>query len=164
MTNHEKQMKSMLNYYQIDVGGGKDEKMTKRDQKKFLDNLNVNYDTHTVNDLLSKIKDKIQDNKPKDEESDDPFFDKLKEGSESDFPSLHDTFPKDMNMPPKGLGFGGVGGESLPFGMNPDIENFINWLSDLLYSADHKVIITEEGGITNIKLEKLKKKRGGRKK
>jgi hypothetical protein len=163
MTNHENKMKSMLNYYQIDMGGSKNEKMTKRDQKKFLDNLNVNFDTHTVNDLLSKIKDKIQDNKPQDEESDDPFFDKLKEGSESDF--FRDTSHyTDMNMPPKGLGFGGFGGGNLPFGMNPDIENFINWLSDLLYSADHKVIISEEGEITNIRLEKIKKKRGGRKK
>ena len=163
MTNHENKMKSMLNYYQIDMGGSKNEKMTKRDQKKFLDNLNVNFDAHTVNDLLSKIKDKIQDNKPQDEESDDPFFDKLKEGLESDFfrNTSHDT---DMNMPPKGLGFGSFSGGNLPFGMNPDIENFINWLSDLLYSADHTVTVTEEGGITNIKLEKLKKKRGGRKK
>ena len=93
----------MLNYYQIDMGGSKNEKMTKRDQKKFLDNLNVNFDAHTVNDLLSKIKDKIQDNKPQDEESDDPFFDKLKEGLESDFfrNTSHDT---DMNMPTKGIG------------------------------------------------------------
>jgi hypothetical protein len=164
MTNYENKMKSMLNYYQIDIGGVKDEKMTKRNQKKFLDNLNANYDAHTINDLLSKIKDKIRDNKPKDEESDDPFFDKLKEGSESDFSNLNDTFPKDMNMPPKGFGSGGIDDGILPFGMNPDIENFINWLSDLLYSADHAVTITEKGDVTNIKLEKLKKKRGGRKK
>ena len=84
MTNSEKQIKSMLNYFQIDTGGKKDEKMTKRDQKAFLDRLNANYDAHTVHDLLSKIKDKLKDNKPEDEESDDPFFDKLKNESESE--------------------------------------------------------------------------------
>ena len=54
----------------------------------------------------------------------------------------------------------------MPFGMNPDIEMFINWLSDLLYSADHKVVIkeSEDGQTTNIELQKIKKKRGGRKK
>jgi hypothetical protein len=48
--------------------------------------------------------------------------------------------------------------------LNPEIEKFITWISDLLYSADHKVVITEEGNITNVRLEKIKKKRGGRKK
>ena len=162
MTNSEKRMKSMLNYFQIDTDGKKDEKMTKRDQKAFLDRLNANYDAHTVHDLLSKIKDKLKDNKPEDEESDDPFFDKLKNESESDY---SEPFPKDMNIHQSGFGLGGFGGGKipLPFGMNPEIEKFINWISDTLYSADHKVIITEEGDITNIKLQKIKKK-GGKKK
>jgi hypothetical protein len=72
----------------------------------------------------------------------------------------------DMNQfSNKNFGFGS--NEMQNFGymnLNPEIEKFITWISDLLYSADHKVVITEEGNITNVRLEKIKKKRGGRKK
>jgi hypothetical protein len=166
MTKREKQMQSMLNYYGINTGGTRDEKMTKTEKKSFLDRLNGNYDAHTVHDILGKIRDKFNDkNKDQDEEeSDDPFFDSLKKQKDDvnkDFP-----FPMDMNQfSNKNFGFGS--NEMQNFGymnLNPEIEKFITWISDLLYSADHKVIITEEGNITNVRLEKIKKKRGGRKK
>lgn len=163
MTNREKQLKSMLDYYQIGVGGNRDEKMSKREQKNFLDKLNANYDAHTVHDILSKIKDKFKGNKPlEDEESDDPFFDKLKE--QSDEESLP-PFPLDMNSIPNSF-WNIPNGGKIPLGLNPEIEDFINWLSDLLYSADHKVVIkeSEDGQTTHIELQKIKKKRGGRKK
>ena len=161
MTKHERQMKSMLNYFQIDVGGSKDEKMSKRDQKKFLDNLNNAYDAYAVQDILSKIKDKIKGNKPQDEESDDPFFDNIKGKSDEETPTPENPFPLDMNAISKAFGNG-----KMPFAMNPEIEMFINWISDLLYSADHKVVIKEsdDGQTTFIELQKIKKKRGGRKK
>jgi hypothetical protein len=38
----------MLNYYQIDMGGNKDEKMNKTDKKKFLDVFNENCDAHRI--------------------------------------------------------------------------------------------------------------------
>lgn len=158
MTKYEKKIKSMLSYYQIDMTGGKDEKMSKKDQKKFLDTLNTNYDTHTVQDMLSKIKDKLKDSrKEEDEESDDPFFDSLRDKNED----KDDLFPQDLNS----LSNKKFDKNKLPFGMNPEIEMFINWLSDLLYSADHKVIVREsdDGQTTNIELQKIKKK-GGRKK
>lgn len=160
MTKHERQIKSMLNYYQIDMGGRRDEKMSKRDQKKFLDNLNASYDAHIVQDILSKIKDKIKGNNPKDEESEDPFFDSIQGQSDEESNSPENPFPLDMNSISKAFG------NKMPFGMNPEIEMFINWISDLLYSADHKVVIKEsdDGLTTNIELQKIKKKRGGRKK
>lgn len=160
MTNREKKIKSMLDYYQIDIGGKRDEKMTKKTQKEFLDRFNTNYDAHTVHDILSKIKDKFKDNKPFDgEESDDPFFDKIKKGSDEE---ENPPFPLDMNtFSGRRLSYDDM---QDPLGINPDIERFISWISDVLYSSDHKVIISEEGEITNIRLEKIKKKRGGRKK
>ena len=155
----------MLNYYQIDLGGSKDEKMTKREQKKFLDTLNSSYDAQTMQDILSKIKDKIKGNKPPDEESDDPFFDSIKGQSDDETPTPENPFPLDMNSISKAFGNIPNSGQ-LPFGMNPQIEKFINWISDTLYSADHKVVIKEsdDGQITYIELQKIKKKRGGRKK
>lgn len=159
MTKRERQIKSMLDYYQIDMSNGKDEKMNKREQKKFLDNLNANYDAHTVHDIFSKIKDNFKNNRPEeDEESDDPFFDSLKKDSDK---SKKDDFQFDPLFPTNDkLGQWGKGS----FGpINPEIEKFLDWMTDLLYSADHKVTITEEGDITNIKLQKIKK-RGGKKK
>jgi protein-arginine kinase activator protein McsA len=74
----------MLNYYGINTGGNRDEKMTKTEKKSFLDRLNGNYDAHTVHDILGKIRDKFNDkNKDQDEEeSDDPLFDSLKKQME----------------------------------------------------------------------------------
>lgn len=163
MTKYERQMKSMLSYYEIDFGGNRDEKMNKRDLQKFINTLNSNYDAQVVQDILSKIKDKFK-NKPQDEESDDPFFSSLDSTNKEDG-EQENPFPLDLNALSKGMGFpnGGIGKN--PFGLNPEIEMFINWLSDLLYSADHKVIVreSEDGKTTNIELQKIKK-RGGRKK
>lgn len=159
MTKQERKIKSMLNYFQIDMEGSRDEKMTKKQKDDFIDRLNANYDAHTVRDVFQKIQDKFKDKK--DEGEEDPFFDSLNEDEKED--SFLNHFPKDLNSPsgPKSGGFG-----NLPFGLNPEIEKFIGWLSDLLYSADHKVIIkeSEDGMTTNIELQKIKKKRGGRKK
>lgn len=164
MTKHERQIKSMLNYYGIDMGGRIDEKMSKRDQKKFLDNLNANYDTQTVQDILQKVRDKFKGNKPP-EESDDSFFDNIKPESDEEINLPENPFPLDMNSISKAFGNIQSDGKN-QFGFNPEIEMFINWLSDLLYSADHKVVIkeSEDGQTTNIELQKIKKKRGGRKK
>lgn len=165
MTKYERHMKSMLDYYQIDTGGNKDEKMSKREQKKFLDALNSAYDAQTVQDILQRVKDKLKDNKPQEEESDDPFFDSIKGKSDEDIPTPENPFPLDMNSISKSFGKNHTGGK-VPFNFNPEIEMFINWISDLLYSADHKVVIKEsdDGLITIVELQKLKKKRGGRKK
>ena len=165
MTNSEKQLRSMLNYYQIDTGGSKDEKMSKRDQKKFLDNLNANFDAYALQDILQKVKDKLKGNKPQDEESDDPFFDSIRGQSDEEPHTPENPFPIDMNSISKAFGNMPNSGQP-PFGMNPEIERFINWISDTLYSSDHKVIIKEsdDGQITYIELQKIKKKRGGRKK
>jgi hypothetical protein len=153
----------MLEYYQIDMSGKRDEKLSTRDQKKFLDEFNQNYDTYAIQDILSKIKDKFKQNKPfEEEESDDPFFDKLKNETEDE--DKQPPFPMDLNSR-SGRRIG-IDDWKSSLNINPDIENFINWLSDLLYSADHKVIIkeSEDGQITNIELHKIKKKRGGKKK
>ena len=159
MTKRELKIKSMLNYYQIDMGGNKDEKMNKTDKKKFLDVFNANYDAHTVNDILNKIRDKI---KPSDEEEPtDEFFDPMQDEPFKDDEDLPDPFPKDPNSNSNRR----IGYDDPFMGFNPEIEKFIAWVSNLLYSADHKVIIREspDGETTNIELHKIKK-RGGRKK
>ena len=159
MTNREKQLKSMLNYYGIDMIPVKDEKMTRQQTKDFLDRLNNSYDAQTVSDIFNKIRDKFNQNMDNpDEENNDPFFDSLKKEEQDS----ENHFPLDMNsFSDRRIGYSDK--DNL-FGFNPDIERFIGWVSQLLYSADHKVVISDEGDTTHIRLEKIKKKRGGRKK
>jgi hypothetical protein len=161
----------MLNYYGIDMAPVKDEKMSKRDLQQFLKRINDSYDTQTVQDIFKKIRDKFTDqSKPKDDEDSDPFFDSLREPgkNEKDGEDSDSLFPPDLNaLSNRRLGFNEDDGKS-PLGMNPEIEMFLDWLTDILYSADHRVVVreSEDGLTTNIELQKItgKKKRGGRKK
>lgn len=160
MTKREKQLKSMLNYYGIDMVATKDENMTKEEKKDFLDRFNSSYDAQTVQEIFNKIRDRFTDKMDNpDEENADPFFDSLKKDEDNS----ENGFPLDMNS----FSNRKIGHKDIEnfFGINPEIEKFIGWVTDLLYSADHKVVISEEGdSITHIRLEKIKKKRGGRKK
>jgi hypothetical protein len=146
-------IKSILNYYQIDLGGIKSEKMTKNKKKEFLDRFNANYDAYTVLDILDKIKerfpDKLMEN-PEDEMGMNEDMGDMEDifGNLDDH--IHDDDAETEN-------------EINPFDkkQSKDIDEFINWISSVLYSANHKVIITKDGLTTNIKLVKIK---GGKKK
>jgi hypothetical protein len=157
MTKREQKMKSMLNYFEIDMHGTRDEKMTTKESVDFLDKFNVIYDSYTVDEIIKKLRGDRESIQNEDtEESEDPFFDSMK--GDSGLPQ-HNRNPFFDNMKSP-FDFGSKG----PFGINPEIEKFLDWMTNLLYSADHKVVISEEGNITHIKLHKIKSKRGGKKK
>ncbi len=164
MTKQNRKVKAMLNYYQIDVGGTKSEKMTKKQKEEFLDRFNANYDAHTVQDILDKIRNKFPDKFP-DNAQEKPEDDMdMNDDMEDIFRNLDDHRPiDDEEIENKMIPF-----DKIPFDrwnhkpkQSQEIEDFINWISSVLYSADHKVIITEDGLTTNIKLVKIK---GGKKK
>lgn len=148
MTKREKQMKAMLNYFEIDMGSLRDEKMTKKALTKFLDDINLAYDKYTIQDTLKNIKDKLSKK-----------FDENEEEKEDDF--LNAAFD-DMDSVNKNEA---SDASKFPFAFNPEIEKFMSWLYNVLYSADHKVTIKEsdDGKTTHIELTKIQKK-GGRKK
>jgi hypothetical protein len=172
MTNREHQLKSMLNYYEISLDGIRDEKMTKKEKKSFIDSFLTSYDNYVIDDVIKKVRDlgkqrgdsKMDDISDSDfydqntpEEESDPFFDSFK--SEEDEEKT--SFPMDMNQ----FSNRKIGSNKKDkfFGMNEEIEHFLSWMSTVLYSADHKVIVTtDDKGVMNIKLEKIGK--GGKKK
>jgi hypothetical protein len=160
MTKRERQLKSMLNYFEIDMGGTRNEKMTKQDAKNFFDKFNSIYDGYTVEEIVKKIRDKQTDDIDNEEDK-DPFFDSLKDEADgkSDTGDKQNPFFNNFKPP---FDFGSRQPQGL--NINPEIEKFLDWMTDLLYSADHKVVISEEGNITHIKLQKIKSKRGGKKK
>jgi hypothetical protein len=155
MTKQEHKLKSMLNYYEVDLRGNKDEKMTKKALNRFLDNFNQIYDFYTLQDIMKKIKDKKKEELGDDEEKDD-FMMPRKDDDEGD----DDTFENEMMKNPEDFF---AKKDSLDKGKNfndpidTDINKFLKWLTLILYSGDHSVIITEDKTGINIKLIKINK-------
>jgi hypothetical protein len=153
MTRKEHKLKSMLNYYEVDFQGKKDEKMTKKALSKFLDTFNHIYDFYTLQDIMKKIKDKRKD-EIGDEgvEGDDDFIMPSKDEE--------DAFENNMMKNPENF-FGKTDSYDKNKNFNDpidtDINKFLKWLTILLYSGDHSVIITEDKTCINIRLVKINK-------
>jgi hypothetical protein len=152
MTKQERKLKSMLNYYEVDLGGKKDEKMSKKALSKFLDTFNQIYDFYTLQEIMKKIKDKRRDEMGDDDEQDD-FMMPPKEEEK-------DTFENEMMKNPEDyFSKKDLNGKNKNFNdpIDTDINKFLKWLTMILYSGDHSVIITEDSSGINIKLVKINK-------
>jgi len=142
----------MLNYYEVNLGGKRDEKMSKKALSRFLDNLNQMYDFYTLQEIMKKIKDKRREELGDDDERDDYMMPPNDEDG--------DTFENEMMKNPEDF----FGKNKLPdkernFNdpIDTDINKFLKWLTMILYSGDHSVIITEDKGGINIRLVKINK-------
>ena len=152
MTKQERKLKSMLNYYEVNLGGKKDEKMTKKALSRFLDNFNQLYDFYTLQEIMKKIKDKRKEDLGDDDERDD-FMMPPKDEEE-------DTFENEMMKNPEDFfakkDFKG-NDKNFNDPIDTDINKFLKWLTMVLYSGDHSVIITVDKGGINIRLVKINK-------
>jgi len=152
MTKQEHKLKSMLNYYEVNLGGKKDEKLTKKELNKFLDTFNQILDFYTLQDIMKRIKDKRKEELG-DEGDDDDFMMPRKYEDE-------DTFENEMMKDPEDFfGKKDLSGNNKNFNdpIDTDINKFLKWLTMILYSGDHSVIITEDKGGINIRLVKINK-------
>jgi hypothetical protein len=152
MTRQEHKLKSMLNFYEVDLKGSKDEKMDKKEQKLFLDKFNNIMDYYILQDIISKIKEKREDKSSYDDEDEeiDPM---LKPKDEKKPPKINiddndKLFDDDFN--PGSF-------DNLNDPIDTDINKFLKWLTLVLYSGDHSVIITEDKNGIYIKLVKINK-------
>ncbi len=155
MTKQEHKLKSMLNYYEVDLSGGKDERMSKKELNKFLDNLNQIYDFYTLQEIMKKIKDKRKEELDDDEDKDD-FMLPAKDEDQTE----KDTFENEMMKNPEDFfGKKDLTDKNKNFNdpIDTDINKFLKWLTMILYSGDHSVIITEDKSGINIKLVKINK-------
>jgi len=150
MTKHEKKLKSMLNYFEVELTGVKDEKLSKDQLKNFLDRFNQFMDYYILEEIIKNIK-KGRENKSdendseyEDEEEDDPMLPKKNKNK-------NDDLKKDDS----------IGEELDSFDLNDpiatDINKFLRWLTLILYSGEHTVVITEDKNGINIKLIKINK-------
>lgn len=153
MTKQEHKLKSMLNYYEVGMGGNKDEKMTKKELQRFLDTFNQILDFYMLQDIMKRIKEKRQEEM--DEEEKDDFM-----MPPSELPKMdeEDKFDDEMMKNPENF-FGSAKDKEKNFNdpIDTDINKFLKWLTMLLYSGDHSVIITEDKNGINIKLVKINK-------
>jgi hypothetical protein len=158
MTKYERKLMHMLKYYQVEVNGNKDEKMSKKELQKYLDKFNQVLDYYILQDIISKIKDKNKnDGSNPDDES--PFSEDYMDGSDDDFEEKDPFFdniqpePKKNNKTPNE--------NKTPNTNDPidaDINKFLKWLTLVLYTGDYTVIVNDDGKIINIKLVRLNDK------
>jgi hypothetical protein len=142
----------MLNYYEVDLKGVKDEKMDKKDLNKFLDKFNQFMDYYILQDIISKIKSK-RDDKEKFEDDEAEIDPMLKPKDEQKPPKINVDDEKlfdDDELDSSSF-------ENLNDPIDTDINKFLKWLTLMLYSGDHSVIITEDKTGINIRLVKINK-------
>lgn len=156
MTKQEHKLKSMLNYYEVDLKGKKDEKMSKKEKQRFLDTFNQILDFYMLQEIMRKIKEKRQEEMSDDEQDDfmlppkelpkydedDTFEDEMMKNPENFFGNKKDKKDKEQNFNDP---------------IDTDINKFLKWLTMILYTGDHSVIITEDKNGINIKLVKINK-------
>ena len=155
MTKQEIKLKSMLNYYQIDLDGKNDETLSKKDLDRFLDKFNQMVDHYMLQEIIQKIKDgnhSKNDNPPNDldgfeddyyEDESDEFDDFANKNKEQKSDSDKDKNKKIYsNNSPKDV----------------DINTFLKWLTLILYSGVYTVSINDNGKTIDIKLIRIDKK------
>jgi hypothetical protein len=153
MTKQELKLKSMLNYYEVEMGGKKDEKMSKKELQRFLDTFNQILDFYMLQEIMKKIKEN-REKDIKDEEEDDFMM------PPSDLPfSEEDKFEDEIKNPENFFGKKDLTDKNKNFNdpIDTDINKFLKWLTMILYTGDHSVIITEDKSGINIKLVKINK-------
>lgn len=146
MTKADKQLKSMLNYFEISVGGEKDEAASPEQTKQMMDTLMNNYDANTLSDIIKKIRDNMIDRmKQQDSDMDGDADD---EDTNLNFENRND---RDLES---------IRGESYGTEKHANIEKFLSWLSDILHTDDHAVkVMTDGNGNTQIFIQRM---RGGK--
>ncbi|MSP85096.1 MAG: hypothetical protein EXR18_04630 [Flavobacteriaceae bacterium] len=149
MTKQERKLKYMLNYFEVDLKGVRDEKLSKKEKYIFVDRFLQIYDSHILHEILQKIKEqqfKEKDFEESDEEDDfiiPPDYNSEKSDNIFGSGSKKNNSPNDWNDP-----------------INTDINKFLKWLTLILYSGNHSVIISEDKNTIYIKLIKINKDKG----
>jgi len=152
MTKQERKLKSMLNYFEVTLKGSKDEKLNKKELDTFIDKFWRIHDLLTVQDIIEKLKQKRKDEFPppsdEDAEEDEDWMLPPNEESEIDDDFFGKVEPKKESK------------ENLSDPISTDINKFLRWLTIVLYSGNHSVIISEDTSGIYIKLIKINKDKG----
>jgi len=158
MTKRQKEkIKSMLNYYEIDMIGSRDEKMKKDELQKFLDTFNRHYDSEVIRDIINRISDKFKGKHP--EQPEEPTTDDL--NPEDDFDLYAEDLFNDTDSSENKKSNDTTESTNDAIYIK-EVVSFLGWLYGVLIQSKYNIIITEDNTGTNIKLINIKK--GGKKK
>jgi hypothetical protein len=149
MTKQEIKLKSMLNYYQIDLVGKKDEKLSKKDLDRFLDKFNQVLDYYMLQEIIQKIKDgnpPKNDNPPDDLDGFENEYDEDESDEFNDFINKNNEQKSDSDKDKNKE----IYSNSSP--KDVDINNFLKWLTLIMYSGDYTVVVNDDGKTIDIKL------------
>lgn len=121
---------AMLNYYEISLGSSKDEQMSASDKKKFIKILDQRLDEYAIEEFLEAIHNRDLDSPLNDIDDDSDELDS--HINELDYTKFDGMMP-----------------------INPEIEKFVNWMLDTLYSANHSINIKKTNDSIIITLKKI---------
>lgn len=151
MTKQEHKLISMLNYYEITIPpkkSKKDEKLNKLELSKFLDKISRNYDLSLLEDILEKIRSKSSTQNEIDSGLDS--YEDMSEEFDDDY------FNKDNSKNDQNINKNHMNSNSLDDSfVSSEINNFLKWLTIVLYSGDHNLTITDDGKSILIKLTRI---------
>lgn len=156
MTKYEKKLVSMLNYYEVGVAKNKkDEKMSKKDLNRFLDRFNQHLDFYMLEDIIKKIKGgdkgKIENSTSNDNQEENPL--KPFENNEEDDDFEEQDFFLDKTEEKEKASSNEIHDDKIL----TDINNFLKWLTFILFTGEYSVIVNDDGKTINIKLVRNQK-------
>lgn len=156
MTKYEKKLVSMLNYYEVSVAKNKkDEKMSKKDLNRFLDRFNQHLDLYVLEDIIKKIKGGDKGKTEKSEGNDNQEENPLKpfENNEEDEYFEEQDFFLDKPEEKEKASSNEIYDDKIL----TDINNFLKWLTFILFTGEYSVIVNDDGKTINIKLVRNQK-------
>jgi hypothetical protein len=146
-------IKSMLNYYEIDVGGKRSEKMTDEQRKLFIDKFNMIYDSEVVRDVIKRISDSIKNSSEQNNEEKDALNSEVE-----DFDLFDENLFSEESKSPDANKNPTTSADDLQY--LKEVNTFLGWLYGVLIQSRYSVLISNEGNITNIQL--INTKPGGK--
>jgi len=152
MTKHEHKLKSMLDYFEIDLNGKKNEKMNDKQKTDFLEKFNQIYDFYILQDIIEKIKNERTD------QNSDMFGDDTDDDMDEFLPKHSkptDKNKKDFYKSPDE--FDNTNDFNSDDNFTTDANKFLKWLTMILLSGNHTIFLSEDKDGIYIKLVKINK-------
>jgi hypothetical protein len=142
----------MLDYFEIDLNGKKDEKMNDKQKTDFLEKFNQIYDFYILQDIIEKIKNERTD------QNSDMFGDDTDDDMDEFLPKHSkptDKNKKDFYKSPDE--FDNTNDFNSDDNFTTDANKFLKWLTMILLSGNHTIFLSEDKDGIYIKLVKINK-------
>lgn len=161
MTKQEKQMASMLNYFEIGVGSDIDEVKSPEETKQVVDKFRQNYSRNMLEDLINKLRGGADaSRRNEDTEEDDArhitFDSEIEDDTDDENTDESSSIIDELNQLYRDAKSNGMSREE-------GIQKFVDWVGKVLKSGNADVMVANDGaGVTQIIIREHKD--GGKRK